>query len=215
MSEGLIEGAWAGRRAFILGGGPSLATLDLYDLRDELTLGLNMAFLHEPTANLIYDLRLMESLDGSPMWKAYRGHKFWLNSEMPNIPHDVCPFDGTRQLRPARMDSSLPRWPSTLAGGIYRGNNAGTAGVSLVDILGADPIYLLGFDMRAEAGKPANWHEMYPEEWKAKESTLKTFREDLTRIKGHVRRRVINLTPGSALDAFPKESLADVLGVPR
>lgn len=211
MSEGLIEGAWSGRRVFILGGGPSLATLDPYLLRDELTLGLNMAYLHEPTANLVYDLRLMQRLDGTPAWSAYRGHKFWLNSELPGLAPDSAIFDDVQILRPASMNSAYPRWPRKLSEGIYRGNNAGTAGLCLADVLGADPIYLLGFDMRAEAGKPVNWHEMYPDEWRASDRVLRTYREDIALVKGYLRGRVVNLTPGSALEEFPKATLVDAL----
>jgi hypothetical protein len=212
MSEGLIEGAWSGRRAFVLGGGPSLSSVDPYALRNELTLGLNMAFLHDPTATLVYDLRLLERINETPAWKAYRGHKLWLNSELAGIGDGSALFEGVRILRPASINGAYPRWPRTLSDGLYRGNNAGTAGICLADVLGASPIYLLGFDMRAGAGRAPNWHEMYPEEWRASDRVLRTFRDDLARVKGFVRGRVVNLTPDSALDAFDRSTLADVLG---
>lgn len=209
------EGAWAGRRAFILGGGPSLNDVDQYLLRNELTLGLNMAFLFETTAALIYDKRLMDTISMAPMWQAYQGEKFWLNAEDKSLFQYPKSHGGVQQLREYHMQPSNPRWPTALADGLYRGNNAGTAGICLVDVLRADPIYLLGFDLRAEAGKPTNWHQMYPAQWRATDRTMKEFRDDLTRIKGFVRGSVINLTPGSALNAFPKQSLESVLGVRR
>jgi hypothetical protein len=210
MSEGLNTGAWKGRRAFILGGGPSLNEVDLSLLRDELTLGLNVAYLHDPTAALIYDKRLIDALESDMRWAAYKGEKFWLNYEAPAIPRDIL-VSGARQLRPLTSAPPAPRWPTTLEQGIFRGNNCGTAAICLADILQADPIYLLGFDFRVGAGKPVNWHELYPDKWRATEKTLMEFRTNLGSIKGLVRSRVINLTPDSRLDAFPKEDYYAVL----
>lgn len=212
--ERLREGAWTGRRAFILGGGPSLMGFDSSLLHGELTLGLNMAFLHNPTANLVYDLRLMEQLDKSPMWRAYRGFKFWLNYQATTLPDLPYPFEATRPLRPCRVDPAYPRWPSRLDEGIYRGNNAGTAGICLADVLRADPIYLLGFDLRADAGRPTNWHQLYPAEWRATDRNMRDYREDIRRVAGFVRGHVVNLTPDSALDVFPTGRLEEVIGVP-
>lgn len=209
--ESLREGAWAGRRAFILGGGPSLSSDDVARLDGELTLGLNMAFLYNPTATLIYDKRLLDSLVSNLAWRAYTGGKFWLNSESLSAPRG----DGeVRQLREHRVNPAYPFWSKTMNDGLYRGNNAGSAGISFVDILGASPIYLLGFDMRAEAGKPPNWHTLYPEQWRASKETFVSYCKDLMRISTFVRSKVVNLTPGSALTAFPMGTLDDVLREP-
>jgi hypothetical protein len=209
MSEGLRDDAWKGRRAFILGGGPSLKDFHPSDLAGEVTLGLNMAFLQNPTATLVYDKRLMERLSTDKSWKDYRGWKVWLNSEDTALAMDV--YAETRQLREYTIDPYTHHWPSRLAEGLYRGNNAGTAGICLADVLGAEVIYLLGFDMRVEAGKPANWHDSYPEEWQAKEVTMKSYRKDIGSVARWLRAKVVNLTPGSALDVFPKDTLAHVL----
>lgn len=171
-----------------------------------------MAFLFEPTVALIYDKRLMETLANDPMWNAYRGIKLWLNCEDPALLQGGRTYGGAQQLREYHMEPSNPRWPTSFAQGLYRGNNAGTAGICLADVLRADPIYLLGFDMRAGAGKPSNWHQMYPAQWRATDRTMAEFRADLTRIKGFIRGHVVNLTPGSALDAFPRGELRDVIG---
>ncbi len=206
MDDILRDGAWKGRRCFILGGGPSLRSLDMSMLAGELTIGLNAGYLKGPTITLVYDLRLMERLAGDPTWDVYSGVKAWLNTEEPNRS-----YPGVRPLKEFR-----PRppklWPTSFADGIYRGNNAGTAGICLARLLGADVIYLLGYDLRAEAGQPANWHELYPEKWRATSATLATYRADIERIAGHLKGSVVNLTPGSALKAFPCSSIEAVLG---
>ena len=62
MSEGLRDDAWKGRRVFILGRWPIPPWIPQSDLAGEVTLGLNMAFLLNPTATMVYDKRLMEKL---------------------------------------------------------------------------------------------------------------------------------------------------------
>lgn len=205
----LTDGAWKNKSVFILGGGPSLKDFDPSVLAGEATLGLNMSFLHNPTATLIFDKRLMERLSTDRSWITYQGWKVWLNSEDKGLPMNA--FPETRQLREYTIDPYTHHWPSRLAEGLYRGNNAGTAGICLADVLGAEVIYLLGFDMRVEAGKPANWHDYYPEEWAAKEATMKTYRKDIGSVARWLRARVVNLTPESALDIFPKDTLGHVL----
>ena len=182
-------------------------------LREETVLGLNMAFLLGPSANLVYDLRCMEKVGRTPEWAAYRGGKFWLNSEGGAGAASL--FPDTQSLREHHITPQYPRWPAGLNEGIYRGNNAGSAGVCLADVLGAETIYLLGFDMRADAVGRANWHDLYPEKWRASESQLATYRNDLDRVSKMVRAKVVNLTPGSALRCFPAATLEDALSAGR
>lgn len=209
---GLTDGAWTGRRVFVLGGGPSLRDVDISSLAGETTLGLNWAFVHNPTAALVYDKRLMDAVGQSPAWRGYGGAKFWLNSEAPQMPDDVL-YHGARQLRAARPDPAYPKWPRRLSDGLYRGNNAGSAGICLADVLGASAIYLLGFDLRLGDAGP-NWHDLYPEQWRAKQAQLDSYRKDLDKVSWWVRGKVFNLTPGSALLAFPQATLAEVLARP-
>lgn len=203
----IADGAWKGRRCFVLAGGPSLASVDLSRLRGELTLGLNVAFLHGPTANLVYDLRLMERLSGDPRWAAYGGEKLWLNSEQRNVRGR---FPGVRELSEAVDMYGQQAWGRALARGLYRGNNAGSAAINLAEVLGADPVYLLGYDLRGKGGRSANWHAEYGT-WSQEELVYMSYLEDLGRVAKKVRSRVFNLTPGSALRSFPTADLDEVL----
>ena len=38
--------------------------------------------------------------------------------------------------------------------------------LNLADLLGAASIFLVGFDMRGDGVRTANWHDDYPDEWK-------------------------------------------------
>jgi hypothetical protein len=209
MSEGLQDGAWIGKRVFILGGGPSLHGYHESVLAGEITLGLNMAFLHNPTANLIYDKRLLGRISFTEEWASYKGFKLWLNYEEKGFSDD--PIFGATPLCEFVSNPYFKRWPTALADGIYRGNNAGSSGICLADILGADTIYLLGYDMSVDAGRPSNWHSAYPDEWQAKESNMRAYRKDIESISTLIRARVVNVTPGSSLLTFPMASLEGIL----
>jgi hypothetical protein len=90
-------------------------------------------------------------------------------------------------------------------------NNSGGAAINFATLAGAKRILLLGFDMKAQ-DKKTHWHNAY------KTPTLNaTFRNFLKRypvIADDARRigvEILNVNPDSALDAFPKVSLKDVL----
>lgn len=196
----LSDGLWNGRRAFIIGGGPSFAGFDFSLLKDELTIGINMAFVHRPTINLIYDLRLMERLTVDSTWAAYKGEKLWLNYETP---YDRGRFPNVTELYECiHKGTGQPMWSKTLEEGLYRGNNAGVAALNLADILGASPICLMGYDFKGRAGQSVNWHSAYPAEWKQEENVYRSYIECFQGIKSMVKGRVVNLNPDSMLRCF-------------
>lgn len=197
----ITDGMWKGRRAFVLGGGPSVGAFDLSRLRGELTLGLNMGFLADPTVNLVCDLRLVQQLMSDPRWQRYGGTKLWLNSEQPNDPWRP---DGTTILYEA-VQGGRSFWSRSLRHGVFRGMSAGVSGLNLAEILGADPIYLVGFDMRGSGGKTANWHGEYASAWIQEDAVYRKNIAEFKTIAGAhaIRSRVVNLNPGSALKCFP------------
>lgn len=196
----LENGAWAGKRCFIIGGGPSFEGFDWKLLKDELTIGVNMAYLFNPTINLIYDLRLMEKLTIDPHWAKYPGTKLWLNSETPN---DRGRFQGVIELYESiHRGTGQAMWSQSFADGLFRGNNAGVAALNLADILGASPICLMGFDFKGRGGHSANWHNQYPAEWKQEDNVYRGYVDCFNTIKTAVRGRVVNLNPDSALRCF-------------
>jgi hypothetical protein len=208
----LTDGKWARRRAFIIGGGPSLKSFDWSLLSGELCLGTNMAFLHGPCANLVSDISLMDRLMGDSRWHQYRGVKVWLNSEAPlekgRYP-DVLELPECVDMR------CMPAWSRSLAKGLYRSTNTGASALNLVDVLGANPIYLLGFDMVGAglgAGKTDNWHNEYAEK-KKEDWVYRTFIEDFEKNLKNIRASVYNLNPASKLKCFPFAGLEEVFGL--
>lgn len=205
----ISDGMWKGRRCFVLGGGPSLKGLDMSRLRGELTLGTNMAFLLGPTANLVVDLRMMESLAADPRWSAYKGLKVWIK---PDTPSPLSPPDTA--VVPCSQDNGRLVWSRSLRDGVYTGTNTGIAAVNLAEILGADPIYLLGFDFHPHEGRSANWHTEYLPDWRTDGSAYGQFLADFNAMAPGIRARIVNLNPHSALRCFPFGNLNDALGIP-
>ena len=50
------DGSWAGRRCFIIGGGPSLKGFDFERLRGERVIAINKAFYDVPFADIVFGM---------------------------------------------------------------------------------------------------------------------------------------------------------------
>ncbi len=206
IQHGFKKGSWAGKPAFIIGGGPSLLGLMGFEiLRHQNVIACNRA--HEcGVASLVVtgDRRWLsqylknENMDPSlPLVYAYRGPLTWV----PEHPVYVVKCSETRL------------WGRHFEEGITHGDT-GIRATNIAAILGADPIYLLGFDMKG-AGKQEWWHNGYPRTdalWYA--SFIERWR--LVMESGQVTQRIINLRPDGEqempkLSCLPFVSWADVL----
>lgn len=210
LSEAMKDGAWAGRRAFVVGGGPSLqdTKFDFSRLAGENWIGCNMAFRFAPPIAITICYRFMRDIiqgrvDLHEEWNAAPGLKVYLD-----------PPPDFRQ--PGHVIGNCgDAWGKTLAGGLIQGPLTGLTAGNLADVLGADPIYLLGMDCRtADGGVRANWHDMYPwnhdrkarpklERYKGAKGRWERFHPDF-------RGRFIVLGE-SALEGFETASVDDVL----
>lgn len=112
-----------------------------------------------------------------------------------------------------RIDSLavLSRDPSCLA----HGGNGGYQAINLAALAGAQRIVLLGFDMKFRQGQK-NWHPGYP--IKTPERHIKQwiprFRELAAELR-HDGVQVLNASEETALDAFERRPIADVLPHPN
>jgi len=197
---------WKGKRCFLLGGGPSLTGFDFSLLQGENTIGINKAYLKHPTLCFIFDLSCMESSFVDPRWIAFPGPTIWLNSEDPSARGR---FPGVIQIPECLDRSGAPwrqKWSTSLEEGLWRGTNAGASALNLACLLGADPIFLLGFDMQG-----GNWHKEYDDRIVRDKSLYAGFCEDFERNANRIHQRVFNLNPASALKTFPFRHLEDVL----
>lgn len=104
-------------------------------------------------------------------------------------------------------------WGWTLAEGVGCGGNSGFAAMNLADVLGAETVYLLGFDLKGENGRATNFHDGYGDK-PAHESIcdrwLDAFRWASTRCRAKV--VVLEVVEGdSRLDCWEKRLAGEVL----
>ena len=201
FSDYVRDGAWRGRRCFIIGGGPSVKNVDLDLLRGELTIGINRAYeLLSPS--------ILYGVDGQ-MWgwveqgkcgeeskrkfAEYKGYKVWMALHKL-FPPDFHLIDVD--------DRGGYRIGSTKL--LTFKNNSGYGAINLAAALGANPIYLLGFDMQGnKMGKQKWWHDGYPMDYG--EDIYESYIREISRFAPVLKKagfEVVNLNRKSALKCF-------------
>jgi len=199
----LKTGMWTGKRCFLLGGGPSLKDFNWDLLKNELWIGINAAWLKAiPSIAYTHDKRVIDLFQkrNGDGWKALpcRVHKHKKQIVGHKDYGGILTFEACKT------------WSKSLEQGLYNGNNSGVTALNLADMLGASPIYLIGFDMRKE-GDANHFHDHYPKGWRQPDKVYNNFKTSFKRIKQYIKAEVINLTPNSALTIFPMGNLEEVL----
>jgi hypothetical protein len=198
------EGAWKGRRCFIIGGGPSLKGFDFSRLKGELVIAVNRAWEHSSCAITFFlDEQFWGWTENGSLGKyaqenflKHPSYKVTVNRNHFPYPEGINVVDYRR-----KAESS-----DTLREGIYCGCNSGFAALNLAVAMGAKEIYLLGFDMDAETdpqGKLTHYHNGYPE--MGPNADLSMFRSEFHEIAPNLKAKdiwVINLNSQSYLKAF-------------
>ena len=155
----LRDGAWEGERAFIIGGGPSLRRFDFSQLSGEKVVGVNKAYTTGVCDVVVArDRRFWRWVNEDPRLLDVP-HLVWAENargdEFPHLPLQI--------LKPNEK-----KWATSFEEGVYSAPDSGLRAINVADILRADPIYLLGFDMRGEGEYQAHWHEGYQVRQKAR-----------------------------------------------
>jgi len=160
----LNNGHWKGDPAYIVGGGNSLEGFDFGILEGAGRIfAVNQSFLKLPFADVYcsmdsrYFRWVREGTLGNDTLTAFqnfKGMKVWVNTEMDKIDwkHKVYILDHTGD---AVVCQDMKK-------GVWTGGNSGFIGLQLAAVLGCNPIYLLGFDMKQVGGK-THHHPEYPQ----------------------------------------------------
>ena len=198
---------WAGLPCYIIGGGPSVLDLDLSLLAGQLTIGINRAYeLMDPTIIFGMDARFWTWVEvgqfGPEMREKFdnyrKGFKVWLAvGGIRTYPEDFLLVE----------DRGMDVFSQNLLEGIGNGNNSGYAALNLAYLLGANPISLIGYDMKGDAQGAQSWfHSGYPQKQAAR--VYAQFREKLEKTAAPALaaagRKVFNLCEDSALTCFPR-----------
>lgn len=193
----LTELCFIGKPVIVVGGGPSLRGFDWNRLKGLHTIGCNFS-CPEPEVSISHDATFVRPAPRGCMeeWLKVPGLHVHVNRQLQ------APVPGVIFL------NHLKEYSDDYAKGIMAGSNCGIAAINLADCLGARSIYLIGFDMKGENGQSANWHDRYKR--KSNERIYDRYIKDFGGIAGRVRALVVNLTPDSRLECFPRGDLSQL-----
>lgn len=143
LASAMPEGTWRGRRCVIFGGGASAHRFDWSRLKArDVTIAINDAWMHfrehalSPTLSFSGDQAFWKERRSDVEYKRAVGLRVAL--EHGKIPDDVLTV-------PTRDDRK--HWARRFEDGVRWGKNSGVAAINLAEVLGADEVYLVGFDL--------------------------------------------------------------------
>jgi len=198
---------WEGQDAYVIGGGASLRHGFEWELlRGRNTIGCNSAFV------LGADMCKIVVFGDWSWWakigrRGTRGFRGLVVGSNHRLSQDDTPWLLTV---PRHEKAELGKDSLCWVG------NTGILALNLALILGAQRVFLLGFDMKiGKCGKP-NWHDLRHEE--QSREVYGRFRHRIARCvapslpRVFPGRAVVNVTDDSDLDAFPKVPVAEHFG---
>jgi hypothetical protein len=190
---------WKGDDVFIIGGGPSLIGFNWSVLTEEHVIGCNDAYIHGPE---ICDICI------------FGDHGFWCKWR-----DELARFRGIVVTNRTSSAKHGPKWLKFMTrkpGALYtdalgwggHGGNTGISAINLAFILGAQTVYLLGFDMKRRKER-AKWHTRILSQASIRDDAYVRFQGAFEKVatdlpKVFPGRQIINVTDDSALQQFPK-----------
>lgn len=212
------DGAWKGHRCFLIGGGNSLRGFDFEVLRGQKVIAVNAAFRFIPFADILFFMDYQgfyhkvvgnHTKDSKikQCWEQFEGHKVFLDML------ERRSLSGCHQLH-TKTEMSIGITAS-MKDGLYNGGNSGFGALNLAICLQANPIYLLGYDMKFTGGV-SHFHNIYrvTHDKTVVKAFIRPFHKVADKIKG-MGFRVVNLNPASALRCFEKGRIEDMLKVEK
>ena len=204
---------WGETTAVLIGGGPSLTVEQVEQVRAAREAGavrviaINDAYRLAPFADVCYfaDSEWWGWHKNRPDFQAFAGQKCSISDSGGNIKDPAVHILRNANSRGQSFGLSLdPRQ-------IVTGSNSGYQALNIAVLAGAKTIILIGFDAREPTGK-THWFGDHPkrEPIAAYAQYRKAFSLGERAILA-AGVKVVNCSPGSAIDSFPKMDLADAL----
>ena len=205
-----VEPEWAGETVAILGGGPSLTQSQVDACRGRCrVIAVNTAYRLAPWVDIVYF--------SDELWHQWK--------------RDKKSFRRLACLKVA-LENARTHWSEPavkilhnyggepglceIRDGVYTGRNSGYQAINLAAHLGVARVILLGFDMRAVAGR-THWHSgtddahqrgTAPEDFKNVMLPWFSTLVEPCKARGI---EIVNCTPGSAIECFPRQRLETAL----
>lgn len=196
---------------YIVGGGPSLTDFDFGKLTGRKHIAVNTAFRKCHTADAVFFI--------DQDFYRQHGNSFWRYGQKKHG-HILTTYQGdlNDEHRDRRI-SVLPTMPkaifSTNPDKLGRKSNSGVMAINLAYLAGARNIVLLGMDGKQVSGR-SNWHSGTTMQHR-RQATPKGFErmnQDFAELAEAIRTKklplqITNASADSAIDVFPKISLAE------
>lgn len=210
----LPDQSWRNQPCFIIGGGESLKHFDWSQLKGKLTIGINRVYENlDPTIIFGQDPHFVRWIlmgkygdEAKKKFMESRAFKVWLLTAIVPLPSYIHILKVWKDYA-----SGKHAFPFSMKEGIGHGCNSGYGALNFAACLGANPIYLLGYDM-----KGAHWHSGHPVKHGMQDENEKMamFIQNLSYAAQALKEKgiqVTNLNPDSALPWFPKIAPAFIL----
>jgi hypothetical protein len=199
---------WPDSTVFIIGGGPSLKTMDLTLIHSKRVIGTNFAFKLGNWIDVIYWLDAAWGERNERELSLFPGLKVNLGSTQINVPANSFRMIKGKQygidMRPTHLG-----W----------NNNSGASAINLAYHFGAKKVVLLGFDMKFGENNENNWHDLHTNPrgtalrpWNPYPHFLQAF-NNIKEDADNIGLEIVNCTPNSALTIFPMLTLEEVLEI--
>lgn len=197
MIRGPIPRIYHGEDFVLIGSGPSLTREQCEAARAKgyRTLVVNRAFEYAPWASVMYGA-------DPPMWETY-----WDGCK--DIPLKITCHEATAEkLGLWFVEGTNHQMPglNTNPERVNYGLHSGFQAINVAYHLGAKSIRLLGYDCRHENGK-AHFHPDHTGPGMSNAPATETWRRRYVEIAEQKLLPIINCTPGSAIDCFPREEI--------
>lgn len=190
---GSIPKLWNDATCFILGGGPSLAKVDVSLLKDRRVIAVNAAFRIAPWADVcwfgdgrFHDWNMQELQD-------FKGLKFTCADRQKWSP-------GVIQIKRSPIAFGIDVTPTRVAWN----RSSGASAINLAVGLGARRIVLVGYDMKLVNGKH-NWHD-----WHKSKAPVDIYENRFLEAFPHIKNaldiigvKCCNVSEDTALTEFP------------
>lgn len=217
---------WAGDTCVLIGGGPSLTLEQVGMVEDAHRAGrvrciaVNDAYLVAPWADVVFAADShwyvwqeegrekpflgLTAFDVRERWQDFAGQRCTIENSGANVTDARVHMLRNKTHPEHSMGLSLdPR-------ALVTGRNSGFQSLNLAVLAGARRVILLGFDGRA--GAASHWHGGHPRPTPS--AVYAYYRQAMSAAAQALLEagvEVLNASPGSAIDSFPRVRLEDVL----
>jgi len=223
---------WEGGDAWIIGGGPSLATQ--FNIPKDVVLGVQNGKLplstYSPYMEALHDKHVIgvnvAYMLGDWVDIAFYGDKNFYNryfaslAVFPGLKITCYPHERSLDwLKYVGMDKNHPRGINRDPTKVSWNKSTGAAAINLAYHTGVNRIFLLGFDMKLDTTSHQHWHDVYNRGAIVDERRIRKlpFARHLRYFPYIVREakelglEIINVNPDSGISGFPKVPLSAIL----